>query len=444
MNKVFVLDRNRKPLMPCHPARARELLGKGKAAVFRRYPFTIVLKDRAGGDTQPIELKFDVGSKTTGMAIVADEQRGKRIIFAAELQHRGHLIKEKLESRRNNRRSRRNRKTRYRKPRFLNRAKPKGWLPPSLMSRVFNTETWAKRFCLKAPITDLAVERVKFDMQLMENPDISGVEYQQGTLYGTELRQYLLYRDGHRCCYCRGLSGDQVLNIEHLIPKALGGSNRIGNLFIACRACNTAKGATHPESWVKSLINKKNKVDEARVKHLTSILKGERPNCLKDAAAVNATRNETARRVQGIGLPTTFATGGRTKFNRVQQGYSKEHWIDAACIGESGSNVYIPDNIKPLIIRAMGRGSRQMCSMDKYGFPRTKAKGAKQVKGFQTGDIVKAIVPTGKYQGTYTGRVMVRTSGSFDIKSGDHKITTSWKHCKKIQATDGYAYHVQL
>ena len=85
-----------------------------------------------------------------------------------------------------------------------------------------------------------------------------------------------------------------------------------------------------------------------------------------------------------------------------------------------------------------------MCCMDRYGFPRTKAKGAKQVKGFQTGDIVKAIVPTGKCQGTYTGRVAVRTSGSFDIKSGDHKITTSWKYCKKIQATDGYAYHVQL
>ncbi|WP_257254398.1 MULTISPECIES: hypothetical protein [unclassified Endozoicomonas] len=156
---------------------------------------------------------------------------------------------------------------------------------------------------------------------------------------------------------------------------------------------------------------------------------------------VNATRNETARRVQAIGLPTTFATGGRTKFNRTQQGYKKEQWIDAACLGESGASIYIPESTKPLIIKAMGRGSRQMCRVDKYGFPRTKAKGSKQVKGFQTGDIVKAIVPAGKRQGTYTGRVAVRSRGSFNIANGTGTITDiSYKHCKKIQSTDGYGY----
>ncbi|WP_252180257.1 RNA-guided endonuclease IscB [Endozoicomonas sp. 4G] len=443
MNRVFVFDKNKKPLMPCHPARARKLLNKGKAAVFRRYPFTIILKEREGGDVQPLELKFDVGSKTTGIAVVADCDRGKKVVFAAELQHRGQRVKDSLESRRTTRRARRNRKTRYRKARFMNRTRPEGWLPPSLMSRVFNTETWAKRFCLKAPISDVAVERVKFDMQLMENPDISGVEYQRGTLFGTELRQYLLYRDGHKCSYCKGVSNDPILNIEHFISRALGGSNRIGNLYIACRTCNEEKGAIHPKQWLESISKKKNKnkLDAARVRNVTSILKGKKVNCLKDAAAVNATRNETARRVQAIGLPTNFATGGRTKFNRTQQGYKKEHWIDAACVGESGASVYIAESTKPLIIKAMGRGSRQMCRVDKYGFPRTKAKDSKQVKGFQTGDIVKAIVPAGKRQGTYTGRVSVRTTGSFNIKTESDTIQgISWRNCQKIQSVDGYGY----
>ncbi|WP_448215598.1 RNA-guided endonuclease IscB [Endozoicomonas sp. 2B-B] len=441
MNRVFVLDKDKKPLMPCHPARARKLLGKGKAAVFRRYPFTIILKEREGGVVQPLELKFDVGSKTTGIAVVADSDRGKKVVFAAELQHRGQRVKDSLESRRATRRARRNRKTRYRQARFDNRARPKGWLPPSLMSRVFNTETWTKRLCLKAPISDVAVERVKFDMQLMENPDISGVEYQRGTLFGNELRQYLLYRDGHKCSYCKGVSNDPILNIEHFKPKSLGGSNRISNLHIACRTCNEAKGSTQPEAWLKTISKKKNKLDTARVRNVTNILKGKKVNCLKDAAAVSATRNETARRVQAIGLPTTFATGGRTKFNRTQQGYKKEHWIDAACVGESGTSVYIPESTKPLIIKAMGRGSRQMCRVDKYGFPRTKAKGSKQVKGFQTGDIVKAIVPAGKRQGTYTGRVAVRTTGSFNIKTETDTIQgISWRNCQTVQLVDGYGY----
>ncbi|WP_252177077.1 RRXRR domain-containing protein [Endozoicomonas sp. 4G] len=100
MNRVFVFDKNKKPLMPCHPARARKLLDKGKAAVFRRYPFTIILKEREGGNVQPLELKFDVGSKTTGIAVVADCDRGKKVVFAAELQHRGQRVKDSLESRR--------------------------------------------------------------------------------------------------------------------------------------------------------------------------------------------------------------------------------------------------------------------------------------------------------------------------------------------------------
>ncbi len=144
MQRVFVLDKNKEPLMSCNPARARQLLKSGKAAVFRCYPFTIILKDREGGDMQPIQVKVDPGSKTTGIAVVVEFKRGLCCVWAGELTHRGQQIRDGLLSRRQLRRGRRTRKLRYRQARFDNRKRPSGWLPPSLMSRVYNIETWVK------------------------------------------------------------------------------------------------------------------------------------------------------------------------------------------------------------------------------------------------------------------------------------------------------------
>ena len=219
MQRVLVESNTRQQLMPCTPARARMLLTEKKAAVLNRYPFTIVLKDRADGDTQLIEFKTDPGSKLTGVALVAEyAKRGKTVVFAVEIHHRGQAIKKSLDSRRSIRRSRRNRKTRYRAPRFDNRTRPEGWLPPSLMSRVYNTMTLAQRLQRLAPLTSVAVETVRFDMQKMVNPEISGVEYQQGTLAGFEVKQYLLQKWGHKCAYC---GTDNVpLQIEHIIPAS--------------------------------------------------------------------------------------------------------------------------------------------------------------------------------------------------------------------------------
>ncbi|MDY6990994.1 MAG: RNA-guided endonuclease IscB [Cyanobacteriota bacterium] len=144
-NAVFVLDTNRKPCNPVHPARARKLLKLGYAAVFRRYPFTIILKEKSANEVKELRLKIDPGSKKTGLALLSD----RSIVWCAELEHRGFQISEALTKRRTLRSSRRNRKTRYRKPRFLNRKRPKGWLPPSLMSRVFNIESWVINCCMK-------------------------------------------------------------------------------------------------------------------------------------------------------------------------------------------------------------------------------------------------------------------------------------------------------
>jgi len=211
MSHVFVVDTNKQPLDPVHPGRARLLLTQGRAAEFRRYPFTIILKEAVRHPKeQGLRLKIDPGSKTTGLAIVNDTTG--EVVFAAELQHRGEAIKQALADRRQVRQSRRSRKTRYRKPRFLNRTRPKGWLPPSLESGVANTRVWARRLMRSCPITAISQELVRFDTQLMQNPQIKGIEYQQGELAGYEVREYLLEKWGRQCAYCG--AKDVPLEIE--------------------------------------------------------------------------------------------------------------------------------------------------------------------------------------------------------------------------------------
>lgn len=191
MNKIFVLDSDKKQLEPCAPAIGRKLLKNKEAAIFRRFPFTIILKKTVDKPTlSEYQLKIDPGSKKTGVAIV--NQESGEVIFAAEIEHRGEYIKSRLEKRKNIRRNRRNRKTRYRKPRFLNRKNIVGKLPPSLMSRVYNIETWTRRLIKVCPISGISVEIAKFDIQLIKNPEISGIKYQQGELQGYEIREYLL------------------------------------------------------------------------------------------------------------------------------------------------------------------------------------------------------------------------------------------------------------
>ena len=240
MSKVFVVDTTKRPLNPIHPGRARILLSTGQAAVFRRYPFTIILKKKVESPAvEPLRLKIDPGSKTTGLAIVNDASG--EVVWAAELTHRGEAIKAVLDARRAVRNSRRRRKTRYRKPRFLNRRKPKGWLPPSLLSRVANEETWAYRLVRFCFITAISQELARFDTQAMQNPEVSGVQYQQGTPQGYELREYLLEKWSRKCAYC-GI-GNVPLQIEHIIARARGGTDRTSNLTLSCEPCNTAKGA---------------------------------------------------------------------------------------------------------------------------------------------------------------------------------------------------------
>lgn len=426
MSKVFVVDANRKPLNLVHPGRARLLLTQKKAAVLRRYPFTIVLKTAVEHpEVQPLRLKIDPGSQTTGLALL-NGTTGE-VVFAAEIQHRGQAITKALDQRRAVRRGRRQRKTRYRKPRFANRKRKVGWLPPSLESRMANCVTWVQRLRKLAPITALSQELVKFDFQQMENPEISGVEYQQGTLFGYEVRQYLLEKWDRACSYC-GIK-HVPLQVEHIQAKANGGTDRVSNLCLACQKCNSAKG----KQDIRVFLAK-------RPELLTRILAQARTP-LKDATAVNMTRWALYSRLNTFGLPVEGGSGGLTKFNRTVRELPKAHWIDAACVGKSTPEQVKVGGVVPLLVTATGHGCRQKCNVNEIGFPCSQAKGAKRVKGFQTGDMVRAVVTAGKKQGMYVGRVLVRASGSFDIQTKHGRVQgISHRFCAAVHRCDGYRY----
>ena len=421
-NFVFVLDTNKQPLDPVTPGQARRLLTQGKAAVYRRYPFTIILKYVVNKpQTKQYKIKIDPGSKTTGLALLQDE----KVIWVAQLFHRGSQIKNDLESRRAIRSHRRNRKTRYRQPRFLNRTRLPGWLPPSLRSRVENIVTWVNRLRRYVPVTSISQELVKFDTQAMQAPEISGVEYTQGELAGYEVRQYLLEKWGRKCAYCG--AENTPLEIEHIHPKSKGGSSRVSNLTIACRNCNKAKGNRD----IKDFLSGKPDV-------LSRVLKfAKQP--LKDAAAVNSTRWTLFDQLKQTGLPIETGTGGRTKYNRTRLGLPKTDWLDAACVGEVDQLTIL--TWQPLLITAKGWGNRRMCTPNKYGFPRQHRTRCKTFKGFQTGDMVRAILPRGKFAGTHVGRLVVRQSGVFELKTGKMKISpVLHKYCQAIHRNDGYMY----
>lgn len=217
---VFVLDKHKKPLMPCTEKRARLLLERRRAVVHKMSPFTIRLKDRTIEESvlQPLRFKLDPGSKTTGLAVLREvDSESSTAILLGELHHKPG-IKKKLDNRRAQRRGRCNRKTRYRAPRFDNRIRPEGWLPPSLQARVQQTVNVATKLQRLLPVTAISTEHAKFDTQLMENTDIAGIEYQQGDLLGYEIREYLLEKWQRKCAYCG--KTDTPLEIEHITPKS--------------------------------------------------------------------------------------------------------------------------------------------------------------------------------------------------------------------------------
>jgi 5-methylcytosine-specific restriction endonuclease McrA len=437
-NYVFLLNADKTFLNMIPPARARVLQSKGKAAVFRRFPYVLILKDRVDNPIlKDYRLKIDPGSKGTGFAI----QCGEEIVFLMELNHRGETIHADLEARAGYRRGRRSRNLRYRKKRF-NRTKPEGWLAPCVIHRVQTIETWIKRFTRYCPIVEIDIEQVRFDTQALQNPEISGVEYQQGTLFGYEVREYLLEKWGRKCAYCG--AKDVRLQVEHINPKSKGGTDRISNLTVACEKCNQQKGNSLIERFL------------ADKPDLLKSIKSQAKAPLKDAAAVNSTRKAVVEAAKKHHVSVRCWTGGRTKFNRTSQNLTKTHALDAACVGESGVKITLKTH-QFFLVDCKGHGSRQARRNNASGFPvisikLDKATGKKVVKAIEpkasythaaAGDVVKVnLIKDRKHvkAGIYNSRVKTPTQKGVEVVIDGHRISVEAKLIKFVHRSDGYAY----
>jgi hypothetical protein len=272
-----------------------------------------------------------------------------------------------------------------------------------------------KRYAQWVPITRIEIEYVKFDTQKLQDPEIAGVEYQQGELWGYEVREYLLEKWERKCAYCG--AENVPLYVEHLTPRSRGGSHRLSNLALACFPCNDRKG------------------DQTAAEFGYPEVQAQAKEPLKDAAAVNVTRQFILQGLHQMGYEVACWSGGRTKWNRTRWGLPKTHALDALCVGEVVGVSGTP--LPVLHIRGIGRGVRCRTNVDGHGFPRGYRLRQKQVEGFQTGDLVRAEVLRGKQAGVHVGRVTVRRSGSFRVGRNDG---ISWQSCRLLQHADGYEY----
>lgn len=305
---VYVLDIAGNPLMPTERhGKVRRMLNSGQAKVVRRTPFTIQLCYESGHEVQEVALGVDAGSKTIGLSATTD----KKELFASEVQLRNDIV-DLLSTRRELRRGRRNRKTRYRAPRFLNRRCHAGWIAPSVRQKIDTHLQAVRNVCKILPIAKIVVETASFDIQKLKNPDIAGEQYQQGEqLDFWNVREYVLWRDGHKCQCCKGKSGDKILNVHHIESRKTGG-DAPNNLITLCETCHDG----HHKGVVKLPASIKR---GRKFNHETfmSIMRWAFYNRLKEEHPDKAVSH-------------TF--GYITKNTRIQHKLPKTHAADARCI----------------------------------------------------------------------------------------------------------------
>ena len=300
---VYVLNKDGKPLMPCKAVKARILLKQKKAKVIRREPFTIQLLYGSSGYKQPVTLGIDAGSKHIGVSASTKQ----RELYAADVELRTDIV-DLLSTRRELRRGRRSRKTRHRKARFDNRKKSEGWIAPSILNRINAHLSVVNAVCRLLPVTTIIVETASFDIQKINNPDVEGAEYQQGEQLGFwNVREYVLFRDGHTCQHCHGKSKDKILNVHHLESRKTGG-DAPNNLITLCETCHNAYHAGKIE------------------------LKQKRGQSFKDAAFMGIMRWAFLEKLKTLYPDVRNTYGYLTKNNRIRLGLPKEHYVDAYCI----------------------------------------------------------------------------------------------------------------
>lgn len=401
---VYVLNKNKEPLMPCSSAKARKLLRQNKAKVLRTEPFTIQLLYGSSGYKQDIILGVDAGSKHIGLSASTEQKE----LYAADVELRNDIV-DLLSTRRQCRRTRRNRKTRYRKPRFQNRVKSKnkGWLAPSIENKINTHFKVVVNTHKILPVTNIIVETASFDIQKIKNPEISGKEYQQGDQLGFwNVREYVLWRDGHVCQCCKGKSKDKILNVHHIESRKTGG-NAPNNLITLCETCH--KG-----------------YHDGTVKLPNTIKRGEN---FRDAAFMGIMRWSFYNRLKELYPNVRMTYGYITKHTRIQNDLPKEHYIDALCISGHPKAERLGYYYYQKQVRKNNRQIHKMTTLKGGGRKLNQAE--QYVKGYQLFDKVKY----GKESYYIFGR---RTSGYFDVRKLDgtklNKGSINYKRLIKLES----------
>ena len=446
---IPVVDSDEQPLAPCHPARARKLLKSSRAKPYSRwdlFAIQLINKTIPAAAVQQSTLGIDPGADHTGIAIFKQKPNGARQgLLAVTIHHRGQQVKRQMQQRKNYRRSRRSR-LRRREARFDNREPAQDRLPPSLNSRLQNTQTWLSRIKKLIAIDQILVETMKFDTQKLVNPSIQGTQYQQGPLYQTQLRAYVYYRDQNQCRHCgKKETKDKRLTLEHVIPVSNFGSNSPHNLVAACYPCNQAKG----NMPVATFLTQQPEV-------LTEV-KAQLRKPLASAGQSNAIMSQLRKHLQQLSCSISETDAAETAANRQITGIPKTHANDATVVGELTSLTNLPPAIEFI---AKGHGKRQRCMPNEHGTPRGKAwpkycrardKGRplpalppshkqRQLRfpdanGISTGDYVRIT----SRNGTFTGYAMLQDSGTrIALSSHKPRITGYVKTAQLLHRSHGY------
>ncbi|MEO6890599.1 MAG: RNA-guided endonuclease IscB [Ktedonobacteraceae bacterium] len=381
--KVFVFSHEGTPLMPTAPRRARLWLKEKRARVVRHEPFAIQLQFETTRYTQSVTVGVDTGSKTVGIAAVANGET----LVQAEVGLRTDIC-EKLTQRRSYRRTRRSRKTRYRAARWANRRRPAGWLPPSISSKLHATLKAVQWVVHLLPVSRITVEVGSFDTQKFRDPDITGMSYQQGTLFGYQVREYLLRKWHWTCVYCG--AKETAFQVEHIVPKSRGGSDRLDNLTLACEPCNVKKGNHTAREFGYPEIQAQARLPLRDMAHVSS---------LTTALLTHLTRQFGEQQVQ-------VRYGYQTKYQRIQVLHlSKSHAHDAVAIACEVGMVVTPLSVV-WQMRCLPRGSYQRFN-GKHS--EHKCWAPRKVKDWRLYELVKAK----GHHGYIGGR---REKGSFLVK----------------------------
>ena len=393
---VYVLNMRGQPLMPTTSRKARILLKGGKAKVVKRTPFTIQLKYATGENKQPIKLGIDSGYSAIGFS--AKTEKKELISGDAEIRTD---IPEKLKEKRMYRRGRRNKHHWYREPRFDNRGK-ECWLAPSINHKLQTHITLIDKIKKVLPVTSTTVEVASFDTQKMQNPEITGIEYQQGELQGYEVREYLLEKFKRTCAYCG--KTDVPLEVEHIIPKSRGGSDKVSNLAISCHKCNQKKGDKTAKEFGHPEVQEHAK------------------QSLKDAAFMNTVRWKL---VNSLDCDHTY--GYITKHDRIKLGLEKSHTNDAFVIAGGTDQI----RVKSHAVKQNRRNNRAL-QINRKGFkPSIRRKRYK----IQPNDIVS-------YKGGYYSVKGVHSYGkAIMLKTvGKTVINTNIKNVELLQYGKGLQF----